>query len=148
MTIFDGIEKLINEHGSAKILGERLLLAKDQNTAQEKRISELESQFKESEAEKATLRFQLQSSQAENQQLTQKIKDFHSLPPLKYKHPFCYADGDPMPFCPTCWEADSIRLHLPASTVTGVGPSYKCSKCKNEIIYPRTEPDSGGGMRA
>lgn len=37
MGIFDGIEKLINEHGSAKILGERLLLAKDQIEAQDKK---------------------------------------------------------------------------------------------------------------
>ena len=80
MIIFDGIEKLINEHGSAKILGERLLLAKDQNSAQEKRISELEAQLEESEAEKTVLRSQLQSSQAENQKLTKQIKDFHSSP--------------------------------------------------------------------
>ena len=148
MTIFNGIEKLINEHGSAKILGERLLLAKDQNSAQEKRISELEVQLKESEAEKTTLRSQLQSSQTKSHQLTQKIKDFHKLPLLNFKTPFFYANGDPTPFCPVCWETERIQIHLPAPSRSGVGPSYVCLKCKCEIIHPRTEPGRSRNMSA
>ena len=80
MNIFDGIEKLINERGSAKIIGERLLLAKDQNEAQEKRIQELESQLEKSAAEKATLRLDLQKCQNESKELTQKIQSSQGSP--------------------------------------------------------------------
>jgi DNA-binding MarR family transcriptional regulator len=41
MNIFDGLEKLINEHGSATILKERLLLASDKFKALEEKNVEL-----------------------------------------------------------------------------------------------------------
>ncbi len=81
MNIFDGIEKLINERGSAKIIGERLLLAKDQNEAQEKQIRELVSQLKESDAEKTTLRLELQKCQNENKELTRQMQGVQGPPP-------------------------------------------------------------------
>ena len=133
MNIFDGIEKLINEHGSAKILGERLLLAKDQNTAQEKRISELDAQLKQAQTEITTLRLKLQSSQEEYERATQEIQNLHSLPPLKFMPPFYFADGDTVPFCPTCWETQKIQVHLPPPIRGGSDLRFICSKCKNHI---------------
>jgi outer membrane murein-binding lipoprotein Lpp len=93
MGIFDGIEKLINEHGSAKILGERLLLAKDQNAAQEKRISELDAQFKQAQTDIATLRLQLQSCQEENERTKQEIQ--------KIKYCECCPPGERQPLSRT-----------------------------------------------
>ena len=43
MSIFGDIERLINEHGSAAILRERLNLAKEKYEALEKQIVELET---------------------------------------------------------------------------------------------------------
>jgi TolA-binding protein len=94
MGIFDGIEKLINEHGSAKILGERLLLAKDQIEAKEKRISELNAQFKQAQSEIATLRLQLQSCQENDfaKQEIQKIK-YCECCPLGERQPLTRTGG-------------------------------------------------------
>jgi hypothetical protein len=142
MGIFDGIEKLINEHGSAQILGERLLLASDQNAAQERRISELERQLKESEAERTALRNQLQRSQSEHQQAAQHIQSIHSLPQLQFVAPFYFADGDAVPFCPTCWEDMKKPIHLPPPFKSMAGSVYKCHKCGKSIVHPRRESSS------
>jgi hypothetical protein len=133
MNIFDGIEKLINEHGSAKILGERLLLAKDQNTAQEKRISELDTQLKQAQTEISTLRQQLQNNREENERTTKEIQNFHNLPHLIFKPPFYYANGDQIPYCPTCWETDHVPIHFPPPRRQGAEARYICPKCKNNI---------------
>lgn len=78
MTILDGITKLMNEHGSANILRERILLAKDQEAAQEKRILDLESQAKQSEAEKAALRLALKENQTINQNHARRIQELEA----------------------------------------------------------------------
>lgn len=46
MGLFDGIEKLITEHGSANILRERIALANDQHAALEKKAAALEAENK------------------------------------------------------------------------------------------------------
>jgi hypothetical protein len=58
MGLFDNIEKLINEHGSAVILKERLLLAEDKYSALERKASALET-------ENAKLRGELQQTKNE-----------------------------------------------------------------------------------
>jgi hypothetical protein len=133
MNIFDGIEKLINEHGSAKILGERLLLAKDQNTAQEKRIAELDIQLKQAHTEIAVLRQDLKSSQDENERAKQEINNIHNMPRLIFKSPFYYANGDSTPYCPTCWETQKIQVHFSPPIRGGSDLRYICSNCKNHI---------------
>ena len=55
MGLFDGIEKLITEHGSAAIFKERISLAKDQYAAIEKKLSDSEFRIKELESEKQRL---------------------------------------------------------------------------------------------
>ena len=47
MNIFDGLEKLINEHGSATILKERLQLAKERHEALERKCAGLEKENEE-----------------------------------------------------------------------------------------------------
>ena len=46
MSLFDDFEKLINEHGSANIFRERLLLAEDKYSALEKKAGELKTENK------------------------------------------------------------------------------------------------------
>ena len=52
MGFLDGIEKLINEHGSAVILKERITLANDKYSALEDKLSEVEAKLNAVEAEK------------------------------------------------------------------------------------------------
>ena len=56
MGLLDGLEKLINEHGSATILRERIALAEDKHSALETKVAELETENKtlKSNLEKAT----------------------------------------------------------------------------------------------
>ena len=44
MGFLDSIERLINEHGSAVVLRERILLANDQYAQLERKVAELQSQ--------------------------------------------------------------------------------------------------------
>jgi DNA-binding transcriptional ArsR family regulator len=55
MGLLDGLEKLINEHGSAAILKERIALANDKYAALETKLSESESRVKQLESEKQNL---------------------------------------------------------------------------------------------
>lgn len=46
---------------------------------------------------------------------------------MSFKHPFYFAEGDPIPFCAKCWEAEHNAIHL-------VGPDQHgdryCRNCK------------------
>lgn len=43
---------------------------------------------------------------------------------LTYKSPFYYADEDPVPFCPKCWESESKAIHL-----VGWDRNFECPQC-------------------
>jgi len=75
-------------------------------------------------------------------------RNAHSLLSLKFKTPFYYADGDPTPFCPTCWEVNKKQIHFPSPLSSGVGPEYTCPNCKNIIIHPRNEYRESKGISA
>jgi len=51
MSMFDSIEKLITEHGSAAILGQQLAFAKDQFADLERKVSDLQTQVGRLEAQ-------------------------------------------------------------------------------------------------
>lgn len=55
MGILDGFEKLINEHGSAAILKERIDLARDQHAALEQKLAASEAANKQLHSEKLNL---------------------------------------------------------------------------------------------
>ena len=78
MGIFDGLEKLINEHGSAVILKERINLANDKYAALEQRVVSLEQNIVSLEAEKAVLRSSLNEAQNEVQHLKKLSEKAHS----------------------------------------------------------------------
>jgi hypothetical protein len=56
MGVFDMFEKLINEHGSAAILREHLVLLKAEQSALEKKCADLDAKSKAFEAENQQLR--------------------------------------------------------------------------------------------
>jgi len=56
MGLLDGLEKLINEHGSAAILKERIELANDKYAALERRLAEMSEDNKRLRAENEELR--------------------------------------------------------------------------------------------
>jgi hypothetical protein len=62
MGLFDGLEKLITEHGSAAILKERIALAKDQYAAVEKRVGELQAENSRLREQNKKLEAQVASS--------------------------------------------------------------------------------------
>lgn len=129
MGIFDEIANLINEHGSARILNERILLAKEQHAAQERRIIELERLLKESEGKRVDLVAQLEGNRK------RRPSDA-----MEFRSPFYYASGDATPFCPICWEDNQKPIHLPPPFSSAAGPSYTCRKCGTNIVHPRIEP--------
>lgn len=69
MGLLDGFEKLINEHGSAAILKERIALANDKYAALEQKLSASEPRAKELESENQGLRHDLEVAQVQIQNL-------------------------------------------------------------------------------
>jgi len=69
------IEKLINEHGSAAILRERLSLASDQYSALEGKVTELQTKTEQLEAQNEELRCRVEQNVAENQRLRNQLNE-------------------------------------------------------------------------
>ena len=100
MGLLDGLEKLINEHGSAVILKERISLANDQYVILEKKVSVLES-------ENERLKFDNEECQKQRRALEEKLSHISTSQEyiegsgaLFKKLP----DGswDYTPYCPAC----------------------------------------------
>lgn len=82
--ILGEIEKLINEHGSAAILKERLSLAADQYAALEKKLSDSESRVQASELRAKNLESEKQGFELENLKLKEKLRNLEEK--LKERH--------------------------------------------------------------
>lgn len=67
MGLLDGLEKLINEHGSAAILKERIDLANDKYAALERKLADTEQRLKQGETEK-------QGFELENYKLKEQVR--------------------------------------------------------------------------
>lgn len=78
MGLLDGFEKLINEHGSAVILKERIALVNDKYAALEQKLSASELRITELEAENKTLRLNLEKAEIEVQNLKKLTDKSHS----------------------------------------------------------------------
>ena len=96
MGLLDGIEKLINEHGSATILKERISLVNDKYSFLEKKnvalCQENETLKKENEiltAENQTLKLNLQQAEQKRRQLEEQISKIHSNNPDGYVCDHC-----------------------------------------------------------
>ena len=91
MGLLDGIEKLINEHGSSVILKERIALANDQYSSLESKLNDLQS-------ENEHLRIDLEKAKIQIHQLQERINNHETLQ-LKFG---VYWDKDGNPYCPKC----------------------------------------------
>ena len=78
MGLLDGIERLINEHGSAAILKERIELANDKYSSLEDKNSILEQKVTMLEAENKTLRLNFEKAEIEVQNLKKITEKSHS----------------------------------------------------------------------
>jgi molecular chaperone DnaK (HSP70) len=77
MGLLDGIERLINEHGSAAILKERIALANDKYAALEQTLSECEAAKIKLHSENETLRIDLEKAQVKVRNLEEKLYERH-----------------------------------------------------------------------
>jgi hypothetical protein len=64
---------------------------------------------------------------------TSGVEQGHNLPRLKFFPPFYYADDDPVPFCPACWEIDRVRIHYSPPLRSGGESRYICPRCSRKI---------------
>lgn len=87
MGFLDGIEKLINEHGSAAILRERILLLNEQHAAVEKKAIQLERQVADLLREKEGLEFNQEQLQQQVRTFEQRL--FHNTNPQGYVCDHC-----------------------------------------------------------
>lgn len=78
MGLLDGLEKLINEHGSAVILKERIALANDKYAALEQKLADSELRAKQLESDNQALRSDLQEAKVEIQNLKKLSEKSHS----------------------------------------------------------------------
>jgi hypothetical protein len=53
---------------------------------------------------------------------------------MRFMKPFYYMGRDPVPFCPQCWEANKITVHLQGPIRVTAGPRYDCHNCKSTFI--------------
>lgn len=74
MGLLDGFEKLINEHGSAVILKERIALANDKYAALERRLSDWQSRAEAAELKARNLEPESQRPELDNFKLKEQIR--------------------------------------------------------------------------
>ena len=100
MGLLDGLEKLINEHGSAVILKERIALANDKYSALEAKNSVLEAENKILRSENDAFRLDGIKLKDQVRNLEERLVQFHAdTLLLKYG---VYWDKKGNPFCPKC----------------------------------------------
>jgi len=58
---------------------------------------------------------------------------------LRFEKPFYFAQGDPVPHCPRCWEADKKAIHLDGPIHVMAGARYDCQECKRTFVHPRKD---------
>lgn len=53
---------------------------------------------------------------------------------MRWKKPFYFMEGDSDPYCPQCWEADGLAIHLKDIGRVHAGHRWDCPKCNTMII--------------
>lgn len=102
-----------------------------------KKGSTLEAQEKIMELREAVVELQDENSELKQQIKVLEDKNTFS-DSLRFESPFYFAEGDEVPFCPKCWEADKKALHLPPPLNVMAGPRYDCVECESTYIHPRS----------
>jgi regulator of replication initiation timing len=91
MGLLDGLEKLINEHGSAAILRERIALLNEQHSLLEKKAAALEKQVVQLQSENEVLK--TENSNLKEQVLRFEQKFSHNTNPRGYHCEHCGSTG-------------------------------------------------------
>lgn len=115
MGIFDSIEKLITEHGSAAILGQQLAFARDQFEALERKVSDLQTQVGRLDAQLERERSDHQQARKDLQRLKEEHAEEIRIHRLVEFRRGKRTGGKWMAFCPKC--------HLPVADTKGMAGS-------------------------
>ena len=87
------------------------------------------------------LREAVMEFQEANTQLRRKCSDLSGKLSFKesliFNSPFYYAEGDEIPCCARCWEAQGTAVHLPPPFQSSAGTKYTGVLCKTLLIHPR-----------
>ncbi len=49
---------------------------------------------------------------------------------MQFRKPYYYQEGDEVPFCPKCWEASQLAVHLTDSYRMAGGIGRRCVNCE------------------
>jgi len=83
------------------------------------------------------LQTQAQELIEENRNLKEKVRELEGLlqlaKSLSFQAPFYVADGDPVPFCPRCWEADRKPVHV-VKIFGGARTRWDCVECRRTYM--------------
>ncbi len=93
--------------------------------------SELDKKISELERELVELTLQIGSLEEENEELKRTLS---LIKKMGFKKPFYYQEGDPIPFCPRCWEKEKRPVHLLGPIKVGTGLRYGCPHCKEFFV--------------
>ena len=107
MGLFEGLEKLINERGSATILKERLLLVADQYAALEQALAVSEAKAKDALSQKEHLELENLQAKEKVQALKDRLAHFVSLSEFTEEAGALFkrhknGEWDYTPYCPSC----------------------------------------------
>jgi hypothetical protein len=109
---FEAIEKLVNEHGSAAVLKERIELAKDQYAALERQVADLTKKLEIVESQNALLSGKLEKASAP--------EEFTKVNGLLWRQ--TNIGFEPSPYCPRC---KTVMHQFPPNARM----YWTCSKC-------------------
>lgn len=132
--LFDPIEKLINEHGSATILREHISLFKTQLTILKEKFTEAEARIKQLESENKNLK-------TEKDELTKKIQTYNKTPKPFFHENLLWLPKNINPYCPACYGTDNKLIPMLTVKIQDMingkiihKSVFRCStfpKCKN-----------------
>jgi hypothetical protein len=133
MGLLDGFEKLINEHGSASILKERISLANDKYSLLEEKNTFLKQENEMLKKEKEILKSENQTLNLNLQQAEQKIRQLEEqILKIHASNPYGYV-------CDHCASHSLTRTgSRPDPTFGGLGVKQKifvCDSCGKESAF-------------
>jgi regulator of replication initiation timing len=134
MGLLDGLEKLINEHGSSTILRERIELANDKYAVLESKVAVLDSNVANLESEKSALHSENEALKLDNHKLREQIQILEK----RVSH----SDNPKGYVCDHCGSRNLIRIgSRPDKTFGPLGGKqaiFKCGSCGGESAFLET----------
>ncbi len=58
---------------------------------------------------------------------------------MDFRRPFYYSAEEPDPYCPKCWEVETLQVHLIGPTITDTGDHFRCPNCSTSFITNRRD---------